>query len=150
MRSFTRLITVYLLCLFGLLVLYGNTLKTYIPSGDDLYMISGAPTTFASFIGRFGDFSGQYRPLGALFFNISKPLIPHYALMFLHNLTLFAWVPTLLFTLLRRFTSTIIATLLTFTVMISPVMFYHIFALAGLNNSLLSRSCFSSISFLLF
>jgi hypothetical protein len=136
MRSFTRLITVYLLCLFGLLVLYGNTLKTYIPSGDDLYMISGAPTTFASFIGRFGDFSGQYRPLGALFFNISKPLIPHYALMFLHNLTLFAWVPTLLFTLLRRFTSTIIATLLTFTVMISPVMFYHIFALAGLNNTL--------------
>ncbi len=136
MQSFTRLITVYFLCIAGLLVLYGNILKTYIPSGDDLYMISGAPTTFTDFISRFGDFSGQYRPLGTLFFNIYKPLILHYALMFLLNLTIFAWVPTLLYTILRRFVSMTIATLLTIAMMITPIMFYHIFALAGLNNTL--------------
>ncbi len=117
------------------LILLGYYLQWSI-SGDDVYSILNR-TSLPEFARALTDFSGQYRPLTYLLFNLYAVLLPHYSAIFMLHLLLVALIPVLTSFLFRHHLPFMVRTLLSFTTVASAVMFYHFFAIASLANTLI-------------
>lgn len=120
-----------------LALMYGPQLLNYIPSGDDLVYMSIAPHSFTDIVRLFSTFGTQYRPVTQSLFWIYRSLLPYFSMMFFINLVLFSVVIALLYYNLRRFISTKKALIISLAVSLSPIFYYHVFALSALNNTLI-------------
>jgi len=127
----------FLLFYSFLIFIFAPTLKTYVLSGDDLFSISNAYVTYEQVVAQFTVFSGAFRPLGHIVFNIYKLFLPHFTTIFLINLSLVALVQTLLFNFLRKIVPQWISAAIACIVFLSPIFYYHIFTISGTNNILM-------------
>ena len=113
---------------------HGKVLLTYIPSGDDLFLITEVPRNWSELAFRFTDFSVNYRPLSRLTFGLYRLLEPHFTLIFFIHLFIVSLVTGLLYRNVRRFLDRTQAICLSTVMIFSPVFYYHIFTTSGLYN----------------
>lgn len=114
-------------------------------SGDDLYLIDGAPHSMGELFALFTNFSRQYRPLTHSLFASYRLFLPNTFMILLLDLVLMWGVASLFFINLKRLIGQPLAALLAVATMISPIFYYHFFAIASLNNILILIFLLSSL-----
>ena len=125
------------------LLLNLHQLRTWHLSGDDLYSLSGRILSLNSFLSAFTNFSGQYRPLTYLLFNLYHLLMPRVMLIWLlHGLWL-SLIASLLFYLLLptrslSFKERSAYFVLSLSVLLSPIFYYHAYTISSLANLLIA------------
>lgn len=124
-----------LMAIFALL--YVPSLRHYLPSGDDLYLMAAAPHNSQEVLQEFSNFRGQYRPLSHCLLALYRFLLPHLFFLYGLHFLLFVGIFYLFFLQLQRVLPRPAAFIIALTTGLSPIFYYHVFAFASLNNLLL-------------
>jgi len=128
---------IFILSVTFLFVVYGIYLRSYIPNADDLINMSQAPQSLSGVLHLFTTFGSQYRPVTQSLFSIHTSLMPHFYTSFIMNLLLVGVMLTLLIKNLMRVLPVRESLVLGFVTILSPIFFYHMYALSSLNNTLM-------------
>jgi len=120
-----------------LVTAYLPALTNYQLSGDDLILITNAPTTLEAGVRKFTDFSNQYRPLTHILFGVYGALLPQTGLILALNFGLLVFVAILTYLNMKRLCDEKIAAALTVCTFLSPIFYYHFYSISSLNNILM-------------
>lgn len=130
--------SIVFLILFSInLLLWGKHLSVFVLNGDDVCMLADLKQMYASFFDRILNFSGQYRPLGRLFYFIYEPVKNSFNLIYLLHLTYFTFVQFLFFLVASKTIKKVPAILASIFIFANPAYYYHIFTIASDINLLI-------------
>ena len=128
----TKSLAVILIFFFLInLLLWGRYLLNLTLNGDDVYMLVEVLDYLYNFTDKLLDVSGQYRPLGRLFYLVYYPQRFSFSSLYFLHLVFYSLIQWFFFIVVRKklnFTSAIILTLFIF---LNPIFYYHIFTIAA-------------------
>lgn len=128
--------------IFVVIIIYSLYLPTYLNqyvlSGDDLFLILQAPSSLELFFGKLTNFTGQYRPLTHTLFAVYGWLLSYSDVFVkLVHFSLILLISVVWYSTLKLVVRPIESAFFTIATMISPILFYHVYAIASLNNLLI-------------
>ena len=137
--NFRKYVFCYLLLFFILFFIYFPYLAKWSLNGDELlavdlpsnYNLKSALSNF-TFNG-----PGHYQPLIAIFIKFYRFFLPNFALIHFVNLLLFTFVPFLLFICLELLLPSFLSFLLAAAFSLSPIFYFHIFAINAFANTVM-------------
>lgn len=127
----------YLAAFISLLGLHLASLATWLPTGDDLYLIDSSVKSWPQFFNAFTNFTGQYRPLTFILFNLHSLFLTNPLVLFIADIALLSATIALVgFVAHRLLGGYKAAILICITLLVHPVFYYHLYALSALGNLL--------------
>lgn len=134
-----KYIGVYLVLFLVLFFIYFPHLYKWTINGDELIVLDIAENfSLKSFLANFVYTGpGHYQPLIFPFLKIYQILLSSFANTHLVNLVLFTFVPYFLFICLRLLLPTLSSLLLAIAFSLSPIFYFHIFAINAVANTVM-------------
>lgn len=122
---------IFILILLINYFLWGKYLLGMVLNGDDVIVLFEAQKYLSGFWSNLFAFSGQYRPLGRMFFGLYLPFKFSFQEIYFVHLLIFSTIQFLFYLVARQKLNIRYSLFLSLFIFFNPIFYYHIFAVAS-------------------